>query len=42
MKMIPYPDLSGKSPEEKLKKLESYLRQLADTLNYLLPLMEEV
>lgn len=41
MKLIGYPDLSGKSAEEKLKKLESYLRQLADTLNYLLPLMDE-
>lgn len=42
MKLIGYPDLSGKTVEEKLKKLESYLRQLADTLNYLLPLMDDV
>jgi hypothetical protein len=40
MQIIPYPDMHGKNAEEKLVKMESYLRQLADLLNYILPLLE--
>jgi hypothetical protein len=42
MTNIRYPNITGRTDAEKLQQMESYLRQLADTLNYLLPLMEEV
>jgi hypothetical protein len=32
----PYPDLSGRDDQEKMRKLESYLRQMADLINRLL------
>ena len=41
--MIPisYPNITGKTPEEKLMKLESELRKLVDQLNYVLGQLEQ-
>lgn len=33
---IRYPNITGKTPEEKIAQLQSYLHQLVDQLNYLL------
>jgi len=33
---IRYPNITGKTPEERLRQMEEYLRYLAQTLNYLL------
>lgn len=41
MTNIRYPNITGKTPEEKLQQMESYMRQLADQLNYLLTMMEQ-
>lgn len=38
---IRYPKITGRNPEEKLKQVESYLRQLVDQLNWALPLLEQ-
>lgn len=38
---IRYPNLDGRTEEERWKKLESWLRYLVDQLNYALSLMEE-
>ena len=31
-----YPSITGKTPEERQKQLENYLRYLVETLNFLL------
>lgn len=41
MTNIRYPNITGKTPEEKLQQMESYMRQLVDQLNYLLTMMEQ-
>lgn len=33
---IRYPNITGRTPEEQIAQLKSYLHQLADQLNYLL------
>lgn len=33
---IRYPNITGKTPEEQIAQLKSYLHQLVDQLNYLL------
>lgn len=33
---IRYPNITGRTPEEQLVQLKSYLHQLVDQLNYLL------
>ena len=38
---IRYPKITGKTPEEKLAQVESYLRQLVDQLNWALPQIEQ-
>ena len=38
---IPYPNITGRTPEEKLIKLESELRKLVDQLNYVLSQLEK-
>ena len=38
---IRYPKITGKTPEEKLAQMESFLRQLVDQLNWLLPQLEK-
>lgn len=38
---IRYPNITGKTPEEKLQQMESFLRQLVDQLNWMLPLLEK-
>lgn len=37
---IRYPKITGRTPEEKVQQMESWLRQLVDQLNYLLSCME--
>lgn len=37
---IRYPNLEGKTEEERHRKLESWLRYLVDQLNYALSMME--
>lgn len=34
---IRYPNVTGGTPEQQIQQLVSYLRQLADQLNYELP-----
>ena len=34
---IQYPHITGGTPEQQIQQLVSYLRQLADQLNYVLP-----
>jgi hypothetical protein len=34
---IRYPNITGKTPEERQKQMESYIRYLVDTLNVVLP-----
>ena len=41
MTNIRYPNITGKTPEEKLQQMESYMRQLVDQLNYLLTMIEQ-
>ena len=41
MTNIRYPNITGKTPEEKIQHMESYLRQLVDQLNYLLQVIEK-
>lgn len=41
MTNIRYPNITGKTPEEKLQQMESYMRQLVDQLNYLLNIIEQ-
>jgi hypothetical protein len=33
---IRYPNITGKTPEEQIAQMKSYLHQLVDQLNYLL------
>ncbi len=33
---IRYPKITGRTPEERLAQMESWLRQLVDQLNYLI------
>lgn len=40
MTNIRYPNITGKTPEEQIKQMESYMRQLVDQLNYLLNMIE--
>lgn len=41
MTNIRYPKITGRTPEEKIAQMESFLRQLVDQLNWLLPLLEQ-
>lgn len=41
MTNIRYPNITGKTPEEQIKQMESYMRQLVDQLNYLLGMIEQ-
>lgn len=41
MTNIRYPKITGRTPEEKILQMESYLRQLVDQLNYLLTMIEQ-
>lgn len=41
MTNIRYPNITGKTPEEKMQQMESYMRQLVDQLNYLLNMIEQ-
>ena len=41
MTNIRYPNITGKTPEEKIQQMESYMRQLVDQLNYLLNMIEQ-
>lgn len=34
---IRYPNITGATPEERQKQMESYIRYLVDTLNVILP-----
>lgn len=34
MSNIPYPNITGKTTQEQISQIVSYLRQLADQLNY--------
>ena len=34
--MIRYPNITGKTPEERQKQMESYIRYLVDQLNWVL------
>lgn len=34
--MIRYPNITGKTPEERQKQMESYIRYLVDQLNFVL------
>lgn len=36
MMQIRYPNITGKTPEERMKQMENYLRYLVDTLNWAL------
>lgn len=36
MMKIRYPNITGKTPEERQKQIESFLRYLVDQLNFLL------
>lgn len=36
-----YPKISGKTQEEKLQQIESFLRQLVDQLNWALEQLEQ-
>ena len=36
-----YPNITGKSEADRLRQLESYLRQLVDKLNYALATLEK-
>ena len=38
---IRYPNITGKTPEERQKQLENYLRYLVDQLNWMLSKMKE-
>ena len=33
---IRLPNITGKTPEERMKQIENYLRYLVDTLNWML------
>ena len=41
MKDIRYPNITGRTEEQRLRQLESYLRQLVDQLNYALEALEK-
>ena len=41
MTNIRYPNITGRTPEEKMQQMESYMRQLVDQLNYLLNMIEQ-
>lgn len=41
MTNIRYPKITGRTPEEKIAQMESFLRQLVDQLNWLLPMLEQ-
>ena len=41
MKDIRYPNITGRTEEQRLRQLESYLRQLVDQLNYALETLEK-
>lgn len=36
MMKIRYPNITGKTPEERQKQMENYIRYLVDQLNFLL------
>jgi hypothetical protein len=36
MMQIRYPNITGSTPEERMKQMESYLRYLVDQLNFVL------
>lgn len=36
MTQIRYPQITGATPEERMKQMESYMRYLVDTLNWAL------
>lgn len=38
---IRYPKITGRTPEEKIAQMESFLRQLVDQLNWMLLQMEK-
>lgn len=37
---IRYPNITGKTEREQIVQIKSYLHQLVDQLNYVLPLLE--
>jgi hypothetical protein len=41
MKDIRYPNITGRTEEQRLRQLESWLRQLVDQLNYALDALEK-
>ena len=41
MKDIRYPNITGRTEAERLRQMESYLRQLVDQLNYALSQLEK-
>lgn len=41
MTNIRYPNITGKTPEEKIQQMERYMRQLVDQLNYLLNTLDQ-
>lgn len=41
MKDIRYPNITGRTEAQRLRQLESYLRQLVDQLNYALAQLEK-
>ncbi|MGM9550232.1 MAG: hypothetical protein ACI3V5_10385 [Faecousia sp.] len=40
MMNIRYPNITGKTPEEQLSQMRSYLHQLVDQLNWALSVLE--
>lgn len=41
MTNIRYPSITGRTPQEQLEQMKSYLYQLADQLNWALSLLEK-
>lgn len=41
MMNIRYPSITGKTPQEQLEQMKSYLHQLADQLNWALSVLEK-
>ena len=41
MMQIRYPNITGKTPEERQKQLENYLRYLVDQLNWVIQNMNK-
>ena len=38
---IRYPNITGKTPEEQIAQMKSYLHQLVDQLNWVLSVMDK-